>query len=109
MSPQAKSRVIDARSVLLFVVLGLIGLVLDLRWYHNPYMMIVDGAIAATIGFLSIVKQRFSKLRRGTASTLAPTEASAGVSSDFRTALFLIMLGSALLLLGKSTVDSISP
>jgi hypothetical protein len=109
MSPQAKSRVIDARSVLLFVVLGLIGLALDLRWYLNPYMMMVDGAIATGLGFLSIFKQRFGKLRRGTAPTLDPTQASAGVSSDFRTALFLIMLGSALVLLGKSTVDTIFP
>ncbi len=109
MSPQAKSRVIDARSVLLFVVLGLIGLVLDLRWHLNPYMMMVDGAIVSGLGLVSIFKQQFARLRRGTASTLDPTEASAGVSSDFRTALFLIMLGSALLLLGKSTVDSISP
>ena len=109
MSPQAKSRVIDARSVLLFVVLGLIGLVLDLRWYHNPYMMIVDGAIASGLGFLSIVKQRFGKLRRGTAPPLDPTQASAGVSSDYRTALFLVLLGSVLVLLGKSTVDSIFP
>ncbi len=89
------------------MVLGVIGLVLDLRWYLNPYMMIVDGAIASGLGFLSIFKQQFGRLRRGTAPPSDPTQASAGASSDFRTALLLIMLGGALVLLGKSTVENI--
>ena len=105
MSPQAKSRVIDARSVLLFVVLGLIGLALDLRWYLNPYMMMVDGAIVTGLGLVSIFKQQFGRLRRGTPPLSDPTQASSGASSDFRTGLFLILLGSALVLLGKSTVE----
>jgi hypothetical protein len=105
MSPQAKSRVIDARGVFLFMVLGFIGLVLDLRWYLNPNMMVIDGAIAAGLGILSIIKQQFVRLRHGTPPPVDLTQASAGASSDFRTALLLILLGGALVLLGKSTVD----
>ncbi len=71
--------------------------------------MIVDGAFAAGLGFLSIVKQQFVRLRRGTPPPVDLTQASAGASSDLRTALLLIMLGGALVLLGKSTVDKIFP
>jgi hypothetical protein len=109
MSPQAKSRVVDGRGVFLFMVLGFIGLVLDLRWYLNPNMMIVDGVIASGLGFLSIVKQQFTRMRHGTPAPSDPTQASAGASSDFRTALLLILLGGALVLLGKSTVENIFP
>jgi hypothetical protein len=72
-------------------------------------MMIFDGVFAAGLGILSIVKQQFVRLRCGTPPPVDLTQASAGVSSDFRTALFLIMIGSALALQGKSTVDSIFP
>ncbi len=109
MSPQAKSRVIDLRGVFLFMVLGFIGLVLDLRWYLNPNMMIIDGVIASGLGFLSIVKQQFGRLRHGTPPPSDPTQASVGASSDIRTALLLIMMGSAVVLLGKSTVENIFP
>ena len=106
MAPPAKSRVLDRRSVLMFVVLGLIGLVLDLRWSLNPNMMMVDGAIVSGLGLASIFKQKFAKLRRGNTPLSDPTQPSASATSDFRAGLFLVMLGSALLLLGKSTVDN---
>jgi hypothetical protein len=89
------------------MVLGFIGLVLDLRWYLNSNMMIIDGAIASGPGFLSIVKQQFGRLWHGNPPPSDPTQASAGASSDFGTALLLIMMGSAQVLLGKSTVENI--
>ncbi len=89
------------------MVLGFIGLVLDVRWYLNPNMMIVDGVIATGLGFLSIVKQQFGRLRRGTPPSMDPTQASAGASSDLRTALLLILLGISLVLLGKHNLGSL--
>ena len=72
-------------------------------------MMVVDGAIATGLGVLSIVKRQFRRLRHGTPPPEDLTQVSAGASSELRTAVLLVILGGALMLLGKSTVAGLFP
>ena len=102
MAANRKSSAVDFGAVPLFIVLGLVGLLVGSRWFLNPATMATDGAIVTAIGFLCLLRVRFSSLRRGV-GTPDPTESDIG-ARDYKTALALILFGSALVLLANSAL-----
>ena len=107
MASKGKTSIIDFGAVPLFVVLGLVGLLVGSRWFLNPANMTTDGAIVTAIGFLCLLRVKFSMLRRGV-GTPEPTETDIG-ARDYKSALALILFGAALVLLANTGFLTVAP
>ncbi|HYA27968.1 MAG TPA: hypothetical protein VEI95_04070 [Acidobacteriota bacterium] len=107
MASKKRSPIIDFAAVPLFIVLGLVGLLVGSRWFLNPANMTTDGAIVSAIGFLCLLRVKFSRLRRGV-GTPDPTETDIG-SRDYKTALALVLFGAALVLFANLGFETVTP
>ena len=107
MASKGKSPIIDFAAVPLFIVLGLVGLLVGSRWFLNPANMATDGGIVTAIGFICLLRVKFSTLRRGV-TTADPTESDIG-ARDYKTALALILFGAILVLLASAGFDNGTP
>jgi len=109
MALKDKSPIIDFGAVPLFVVLALIGLLIGSRWFLQPGNVMIDGAIITAIGFICLLRVKFSSLRRGTSTTdVDPTKSDLGLR-DYKTAFALLCIGVILVLLASAIAEQVSP
>ncbi|MGH7817553.1 MAG: hypothetical protein ACREOR_09215 [Candidatus Binatia bacterium] len=107
MASKGKASIIDIGALPLFIVLGLIGVLVGSRWFLEPSNMVIDGGIVSAIGFVDLLRVRFSALRRGV-GTDDPTRSDVGVR-DYKPAFALMCIGALLVLVANALVEHGSP
>ena len=107
MASKRRASFIDIGALPLFIVLGLIGVLVGSRWFLEPSNMVIDGGIISAIGFVYLLRVRFSALRRGV-GTDDPTGSDVGVR-DYKPAFALMFIGAVLVLVGNTLIEQGSP
>jgi hypothetical protein len=109
MASKRRAKIFDNSAIPLFVGLGLIGLLVGSRWFLNPPVMATDGIIVVIIGFLYLLRVKYSFLRRGIWKPSDPTNASEVESRDYTAGFVIIAIGVLLVLVGNSALVSPFP
>lgn len=100
MATRRSAKFFDKSAAPLFFGLGLVGVVVGIRWFLNPPVMATDGIVVIVIGFLYLLRVRFGNLRRGFWRAPDPTKTTAVEERSYKTAFAIMVIGLFLVLLG---------
>lgn len=109
MAIKRRAKIFENSAIPLFLGLALVGLLVGFRWFSNPPVIGTDGIVVVVIGFLYLLKVKFSRLRRGVGKPLDPTETTDIEQGGYTAGFVILAIGIFLVLLGNSAIVNPSP